>query len=118
MGESRGNAFSGVFHSLQAAPARELRRYKGMTETSGERGGSSPAQAHPLPGGVRSRNRLTFTLGLITVVLALCSGLATYFILTGLTPIVPTHRVVVGVLLINLLLVLAMIVLIAWQVTG
>ena len=65
-----------------------------------------------------ARSRLPFTLGLITVVLSLCSGLATYLILTGLTPIVPTHRVVVGVLLINLVLVLAMIVIIAWQVTG
>ncbi len=69
-------------------------------------------------GGARPRRRLTFTLGLITVVLSLCSGLATYLILTGLTPVVPTHRVVVGVLLINLMLVLAMIVIIAWQVTG
>ncbi|MFO7477336.1 MAG: PAS domain-containing sensor histidine kinase [Methyloceanibacter sp.] len=67
---------------------------------------------------VRSGNRLTFTLGLITVLLALCSGLATYLILTGLTPIVPTHRVVVVVLLVNLVLVVAMIVLVAWQVTG
>ncbi len=64
---------------------------------------------------VRSR-RLPFTLGLITMVLSLCSGLATYAILTGLTPIVPTHLVVVGVLLINLVLVLAMLVIIAWQV--
>jgi two-component system nitrogen regulation sensor histidine kinase NtrY len=64
---------------------------------------------------VRSR-RLPFTLGLITMVLSLISGLATYAILTGLTPIVPTHLVVVGVLLINLVLVLAMLVIIAWQV--
>jgi two-component system, NtrC family, nitrogen regulation sensor histidine kinase NtrY len=64
---------------------------------------------------VRSR-RLPFTLGLITMVLSLISGLATYAILTGLTPIVPTHLVVVGVLLINLILVLAMLVIIAWQV--
>jgi two-component system, NtrC family, nitrogen regulation sensor histidine kinase NtrY len=64
---------------------------------------------------VRSR-RLPFTLGLITMVLSLCSGLATYAILTGLTPIVPTHLVVVGVLLINLVLVLAMLGIIAWQV--
>jgi two-component system nitrogen regulation sensor histidine kinase NtrY len=64
---------------------------------------------------VRSR-RLPFTLGLITMVLSLTSGLATYAILTGLTPIVPTHLVVVGVLLINLVLVLAMLVIIAWQV--
>ena len=70
------------------------------------------------PSTARARSRLPFTLGLITVVLSLCSGLATYLILTGLTPIVPTHRVVVGVLLIKLVLVLAMIVIIAWQVTG
>lgn len=64
------------------------------------------------------RSRLPFTLGLVIMVLSLCSGLATYVILTGLTPIVPTQPVVVGVLLINLVLVLAMIGFIAWQVTG
>ena len=42
------------------------------------------------------------------MMLSLASGLATYTILTGLTPIVPTHIVVVGMLLINLVLVLAM----------
>ena len=89
-----------------------------MTQDHGDRDGRALTPQDPLPDGNRNRNRLVFTLGLITVVLALCSGLATYFILTGLTPIVPTHRVVVGVLLINLVLVLAMIVLIAWQVTG
>ena len=65
-----------------------------------------------------ARSRLPFTLGLIIMVLALCSGLATYLILTGLTPILPTQTVVVGVLLINLVLVLAMLGIIAWQVTG
>ncbi|HSD92627.1 MAG TPA: PAS domain-containing sensor histidine kinase [Methyloceanibacter sp.] len=89
-----------------------------MTQPSGDTGKPYPPAVGPWREGVRGGNRLTFTLGLITVVLALCSGLATYLILTGLTPIVPTHRVVVGVLLINLVLVLAMIVLIAWQVTG
>ena len=52
------------------------------------------------------------------MILSLGSGLATYAILTGLTPIVPTHLVVVGMLLINLVLVLAMVMIIAWQVTG
>ena len=70
------------------------------------------------PAAPRRRSRLPFTLGLVIVVLSLCWGLATYLILTGLTPIVPTQTVVVGVLLINLVLVLAMIGLIAWQVTG
>lgn len=70
------------------------------------------------PEGPPSRRRLRFTLGLIIMVLALCSGLATYLILTGLTPIVPNHTAVVWVLLINLVLALAMVGVIAWQVTG
>ncbi|MGB6948277.1 MAG: HAMP domain-containing protein, partial [Methyloceanibacter sp.] len=69
-------------------------------------------------GRARPGRRLPFTLGLITMMLSLGSGLATYVILTGLTPIVPTHLVVVSMLLINLVLVLAMVMIIAWQVTG
>lgn len=68
--------------------------------------------------GMRARRRLRLTLGLIIMVLSLCSGLATYVVLTGLTPIVPTQAVVIGVLLINLVLVLAMLGFIVWQVTG
>jgi len=59
-----------------------------------------------------------FVLGLILVALSIFAGLATYLILTGLTPIIPTHSVVVTVLLINAVLVLGMIALIAWQVMG
>ncbi|MGI8852760.1 MAG: ATP-binding protein [Methyloceanibacter sp.] len=80
------------------------------------------SETAPPTGGLResvhSSGRLPFTLGLIVMVLSLCSGLATYLILTGLTPILPTHQVVVGVLLINSLLVLAMVMIIAWQVSG
>ena len=89
-----------------------------MTDPTSPPGDKKPASVSPVApqrDPVRSR-RLPFTLGLITMVLSLCSGLATYAILTGLTPIVPTHLVVVGVLLINLVLVLAMLVIIAWQV--
>jgi len=84
----------------------------------GETGSSDQVTAGAQRDPTRARRRLPFTLGLITMVLSLCSGLATYVILTGLTPIVPTHLVVVGVLLINLVLVLAMVMIIAWQVTG
>src|SRR5665809_70960 len=80
------------------------------------------SETAPPTGGLResvhSSGRLPFTLGLIVMVLSLCSGLATYLILTGLTPILPTHQVVVGVLLINSLLVLAMVMIIAWQESG
>ena len=90
-----------------------------MTEPSSEN-----VKAHDAPpAGAASakdegRRRPPFAVGLITAVLSLCSGLATFLILTGLTPIKPTDDVVVGVLLINLVLVLAMIAIIAWQVTG
>jgi len=75
-------------------------------------------QGSNIPAEPRTRRRLPFMLGLITMVLSLCSGLATYLVLTGLTPILPTQAVVVGVLLINLVLVLAMVGIIAWQVSG
>jgi two-component system, NtrC family, nitrogen regulation sensor histidine kinase NtrY len=74
----------------------------------------SDDDAAPLP-GTSSR---AFWTGLIIVSLSLVSGLATYLILTGLTPIVPRNEVVLGVLFINLLLVVAMVVVIAAQVAG
>ncbi|MBU2532357.1 MAG: PAS domain-containing sensor histidine kinase, partial [Alphaproteobacteria bacterium] len=61
-------------------------------------------------------NSRSFYIGLITVSLASVSALATYLILTGLTPIVPRNSVVVTVLFINVVLIIAMIVVIALQV--
>jgi two-component system nitrogen regulation sensor histidine kinase NtrY len=110
-----------VFQSLRKAakPKTAGHPHEAMIHPPGDTGRSDRVSP---PGAQRDpaswRRRLPFTLGLITVVLSLCSGLATYVILTGLTPIVPTHLVVVGVLLINLVLVLAMVMIIAWQVTG
>jgi two-component system nitrogen regulation sensor histidine kinase NtrY len=63
-------------------------------------------------------NNRSFYIGLITVVLASVSALATYLILTGLTPITPRNSVVVTVLFINIILIIAMIVVIAFQVSG
>jgi two-component system nitrogen regulation sensor histidine kinase NtrY len=59
-----------------------------------------------------------FRIGLVTVVLSLISGLATYLILTGLTPITPRDDVVLIVLLLNIGLILAMIAILAWQAQG
>jgi two-component system, NtrC family, nitrogen regulation sensor histidine kinase NtrY len=56
--------------------------------------------------------------GLVVVSLAVISGLATFLILTGLTPIVPRSSVVVTVLLVNLVLIVAMIAMTTWQVGG
>jgi two-component system, NtrC family, nitrogen regulation sensor histidine kinase NtrY len=103
-------------------PAEALGLWRTRQENAqprGEEPTSEPSTvAEGAPGPARSGRRLPFTLGLITMMLSLGSGLATYAILTGLTPIVPTHLVVVGMLLINLVLVLAMVMIIAWQVTG
>ena len=48
------------------------------------------------------------------VVLALLSALFTFLVLTGLTPIVPTHEVVVTVLLANATMVMVLVGIVAW----
>lgn len=83
-----------------------------------ETAGSADGHSSRMPGWMDATGRPFFFLGLFFVATSILSGLSTYVILTGLTPIVPTHRVVVTVLLINAVLALAMIVLIAWQVAG
>jgi two-component system, NtrC family, nitrogen regulation sensor histidine kinase NtrY len=66
--------------------------------------------------GLPEAKPLAFWIGLSVTVLALVSGLATYLILTGLTPIVPRNAVVVWVLAINAILIIAMIGIVTWQV--
>ncbi len=70
------------------------------------------------PSGRRKRSgrrRLVRSAGQVAVVLALLSGLVTFLILTGLTPISPTHNVVVSVSLVNLCFVLLLLGLISWE---
>ncbi len=59
-----------------------------------------------------------FWIGLSVVLLSLVSAFATYLILTGLTPIAPRGEVVIVVLFLNVVLIVAMIGLLAWQVAG
>ena len=54
----------------------------------------------------------------MTVALSLISALLTFLILTGLTPLVPRNEVVLTALFFNLVLIIALIVLVAWQVNG
>lgn len=58
------------------------------------------------------------TLGLAAVALALLSALLTFVVLAGLTPIPPTHEVVVTLLLTNAVMVLLLVVVIAREVWG
>ena len=73
-------------------PAEALGLWRTRQENAqprGEEPTSEPSTvAEGAPGPARSGRRLPFTLGLITMMLSLGSGLATYAILTGLTPIV------------------------------
>ena len=71
------------------------------------------AAADPVAG---KHQRASQILGFGIVVAALVSGLATYTILTGLTPVAPTPRIIVGLLVVNGALVAGMVGMIAWQI--
>jgi two-component system nitrogen regulation sensor histidine kinase NtrY len=70
--------------------------------------------APPLPG----TSDRAFRIGLVVVSLSVVSALATYLILSNLTPIPPSDEVVLTVLLINVVLVIAMVGVIAAQGVG
>jgi two-component system nitrogen regulation sensor histidine kinase NtrY len=57
----------------------------------------------------------TRVLGPIAIGLALLSALATFLVLTGLTPIVPTHQVVVTLLVTNGITLLLLLAIIGWE---
>ncbi len=56
------------------------------------------------------------SVGITVVALALGVGLVTFTILTGLTPITPSRNTIIGLLVVNFVLVMAMIGMIAWQI--
>src|SRR5437762_636119 len=58
----------------------------------------------------------TRVLGPVAVLLALLSAVVTFVVLAGLTPIVPTHNVVVTVLLLNAAATLILLAIIIWEV--
>ncbi|MDX2154898.1 MAG: PAS domain-containing sensor histidine kinase [Hyphomicrobiaceae bacterium] len=60
----------------------------------------------------------SFWFGLVVVVLSLVSGLATYLILTGLTPIAPRNDVVLIVLAVNIVLIVVMFAVLVVQGVG
>ncbi len=60
----------------------------------------------------------SFWFGLIVVVASLVSGLATYLILTGLTPIAPRNDVVLAVLAVNIVLIFVMFAVLVTQAVG
>ncbi len=74
---------------------------------------ATDAMAPPRP--VRRSSRGPGWIGAFTVGAALCSGLITFLVLAGMTPVPPTHDVVVWVLAINVLLVVLLVGIVAWE---
>jgi len=68
-----------------------------------------------VPRGEEKSRRVSGWIGAIVVVLALVSALFTFLVLSGATPIAPVHEVVVGVFVLNALLILALIVIVAFE---
>jgi two-component system nitrogen regulation sensor histidine kinase NtrY len=92
--------------------ARHLRRVPSETHAPGD--ALLDANSPPLPGtGTRA-----FWIGLIVVSLSVVWALATFLILTNLTPIAPREELVYVVLFVNLLLVIAMVAVIAVHIVG
>lgn len=58
----------------------------------------------------------TGMIGVAAVILALLSAAATFLVLAGLTPILPTHAVVVSLLLVNVATVVGLLAIIGWEV--
>ena len=80
-----------------------------MTTVEDANVGAEPAAAMP------TSKLGTRFLGPVAIVLALLSALVTFLVLTGLTPILPTHYVVVTVLMANMACVLLLLSIIAWE---
>ena len=60
--------------------------------------------------------RLRWLLMPVAVALALISAFLTFVVLTGLTPIIPTHGVVIGFLLINAATILLLLLIIGREI--
>jgi two-component system nitrogen regulation sensor histidine kinase NtrY len=76
------------------------------------------ASVQPAPSLVAAPTGLSWrtVLGPVAVVFAMASALVTFLVLSGLTPVQPTHETVVTVLLINAALVLVLLVIITLEV--
>jgi two-component system nitrogen regulation sensor histidine kinase NtrY len=86
----------------------------GTQDTTNRRSLLSGVPESGLPGS----SPRAFWFGLAIVVLSLVSGLATYLILTGLTPIPPRNDVVLLVLMVNVAVIIAMLAVIGAQAYG
>ncbi len=75
----------------------------------------STSDARIMPRGDEPPRRVSGWLGAVVVVFALGSALVTFLVLSGVTPIVPVHEVVVGVFILNGLLILLLLTTVAFE---
>lgn len=68
-----------------------------------------------VPRGEEKSRHVSGWIGAIVVVLALVSALLTFLVLSGATPVTPVHEVVVGVFVLNALLIVALMVIVAFE---
>src|SRR5262245_37690407 len=106
-----GRLFAALRHAVRKA-AETVKARLAQAETPPDP--LLEAGAPPLP-GTASRS---FWVGLVVVSLSVVWALATFLILTNLTPIAPREEVVYVVLSVNLLLVIAMVAVIAMHIAG
>lgn len=76
---------------------------------------SRDKKSKPVPVGTDTNRRGANIVGLTAVFLSLAIAAITFAILAGLTPILPTHNVVVTVFIVNFVAVFLLILVIAWQ---
>jgi two-component system nitrogen regulation sensor histidine kinase NtrY len=113
------NRLTTGFAGISASLAHVFRRARSKVS---ER--MAPAVGDPPDPGADNAPQLpgtsdrAFWVGLVVVSLSVVSGLATYLILTGLTPIVPRNEVVLAALVTNMVLVIAMVAVIVYQLAG
>lgn len=67
------------------------------------------------PRGEDTPRRVSGWLGALVVVFALVSALVTFLVLSGATPIVPVHEVVIGVFVLNGFLILLLLIIVAFE---
>jgi two-component system nitrogen regulation sensor histidine kinase NtrY len=91
----------------------DVRRGTLATMATLEESGAGAVQSlvtPPARGWVRS------VLAPVAILLALTSALVTFLVLSGLTPVLPTHQAVVGVLLVNAALVVLLLAIVGYEV--
>ncbi|KPH82376.1 ATPase [Bosea vaviloviae] len=76
---------------------------------------TSASDARIAPRAEDTPRRVSGWLGATVVVFALVSGLVTFLVLSGVTPVAPVHEVVIGVFVLNAFLILLLLVVVAFE---